>query len=118
MEELNITKNNSKNLLNYLDSLNSKDSFSIAVTYKKNENLTQALTKTLSNLDNHEKYYSNKELSKILLQLEAMENRISLEKMQYNNICKEYKRFDLLFGTDEVEKGAKVEFYDKANTHQ
>ena len=117
-EELMLSKNNSKDLINYLDTLNSKDSISIAMTFEKNENLTRALTRTLSNLDNNDKYYSNKEFSNILLQLEAMENRIVLEKMEYNDICKEYKRFDLLFGTDKVEKGPKVEFYDKANTQQ
>ena len=109
-EQLNNSKAFSIDLFKYVDTLNFKDSLSISLANGKNNRLTQALARTLATLENDKKLMSDNQLQGLLMQLEGCENRIALAKREYNDVCKEYGKADLLFGSDMVEKANEIKF--------
>ena len=109
-EQLSKSKTFAIDLFKYVDTLTLKDSLSICLANEKNNRLTEALEKTLASSDNDKKLSSNNQLPGLFMQLEGCENRIALAKREYNDICKEYKRTDLLFGSDKVEKAPEIKF--------
>jgi len=109
-EQLSKSKNLAIDLFKYVDTLTFKDSLTISLANEKNNRLTKALARTLATSDKDKELRSNKELSALFMQLEACENRIALTKRDYNDICSEYKRTDLLFGSDKVEKASQIRF--------
>lgn len=109
-EQLNNSKVFSIDLFKYVDTLSFKDSVTISLASTKNNKLTQALARTLATLENDKKLRSDNELQVLLMQLEGCENRIALAKQEYNDLCKEYGKTDLLFGSDNEEKAPEVKF--------
>ena len=109
-EQLNNSKVLAVDLFKYIDTLNIKDSLSVSLVSVKNNKLTQALARTIVTLENDKKFRSNNEVNGLLMQLEGCENRIALAKREYNEICKEFKKADLLFGLDQIEKAPEVKF--------
>lgn len=109
-EQLSKSKTFAINLFKYLDTLTLKDSLSISLANEKNNRLTKALARALATSDNDKKLRSNKKLPELFMQLEGCENRIALAKRDYNDVCNEYKRTDLLFGSDKVEKATEIKF--------
>ena len=109
-EQLNNSKLFSIDLFKYIDTLSFKDSLTISLASTKNNKLTQALSRTLATLENDKKFSSANQLQGLLMQLEVCENRITLAKREYNDVCKEYGKIDLLFDSDNVEKAAEVKF--------
>jgi LemA protein len=93
-----------------IDTLSPKDSLSVSLAKIKNNNLTQAFAKTLATLENSRKFRANNQISGLLMQLEGCENRISLATQEYSETCKKFKRTDLLFGSDQIEKVPEVKF--------
>lgn len=54
---------------------------------------------------------SDQKITVLRFQLEAAENRIAILKKDYNNLCLELKRLDLLLKTEEITTGDnKIEF--------
>lgn len=109
-EQLNNSKLFSIDLFKYVDTLSFKDSVTISLASTKNNKLTQALARTLATLENDKKLRSDNQLQGLLMQLEGCENRIALAKREYNDVCKEYGKTDLLFGSDNIEKAPEVKF--------
>jgi LemA protein len=109
-EELNNSKLVSIDLFKYLDTLRLKDSLTISLASTKNNKLTQALARTLATLENDKKLSADDQLQGLLMKLEGCENRIALAKRAYNDVCKEYGKTDLLFGSDSTEKGPEIKF--------
>ena len=72
--------------------------------------MTQALTRALATLANDKKIRSDDQLQGLLMQLEGCENRIALANREYNEVCREYGKTDLLFDSDKVGKAAEVKF--------
>ena len=106
-EQLNNSKLFSIDLFNYVDTLSFKDSLTISLASMKNNKLTQALAKTLATLENNKKFRSDKQLQGLLMQLEGCENRIALAKRDYNSVCEEYGKTNLLFSSGNIEKHLK-----------
>lgn len=109
-EQLNNSKLFSIDLFKYVDTLSFKDSLTISLASIKNNKLTQALSRTLASLENDKKLRSDNQLQGLLMQLEGCENRIALAKREYNDVCKEYGKTDILFGSDNAEKAPEVKF--------
>jgi LemA protein len=109
-EQLNNSKVFSIDLFKYVDTLSFKDSLSISLASDKNSRLTQALARTLATLENDKKLRSDNQLQGLLMQLEGCENRVALAKREYNEVCKQYGKTELLFGSDKVEKAPEVRF--------
>lgn len=109
-EQLNNSKVFSIDLFKYVDTLSFIDSLSISLANNKNNRLTQALARTLASLENDTKLRSDSQLQGLFTQLEGSENRIALAKREYNEVCKEYGKTDLLFGPDTVEKAPEIKF--------
>ncbi len=108
--ELKNSKTYSIDLFNYIDTLTFKDSLTISLANAKNNQLTQAISRTLVTLEKDIKFKNKNEVSGLLMQLEGCENRIALAKREYNEICKEYQRADLYFGNIQVDKAPEVKF--------
>lgn len=109
-KELSNSKVFASDLFKYVDTLKSKDSISITVAYTKYTNLTQALARTIATLETDKKLRNNNEITALLMHLEGIENRIALDKREYNELCMKYNRTDLLFGSEQNEKAPEVKF--------
>lgn len=109
-EQLSNSKLFAVDLFNYIDTLSLKDSLSISRASEMNSKLTQALARTLASVENDKAFRSNNQFLELLMQLEGSENRIVVARRDYNDICKEYKRKDLLFKSDRFDEAPKIEF--------
>jgi LemA protein len=97
-------KSTALDLLRFIDPTRHPDSVVVQVTCQKNTSLTQALSKALVLLLDDSKFKAQEELRNLQTQLEGMENRVAAATRNYNNICVERKRPDLLFDNNQTKK--------------
>lgn len=93
------TKSTAMDLISLIDSSDGVDSLIVRIIYKKNNKLTQALSKALIMITDNSKNKSKSQLQQLQMQLEGTENRIHFAIRQYNDACIQYKRPDLVFDT-------------------
>ena len=83
---------------------------SISLANDKNNKLSQSIATTFLAVENNNKSRGDKKVFEFMMQLEGCENRIAIAKMEYNKLCKESGKNDLLFGKDEANKEQEVKF--------
>ena len=81
----------------FIDSSKNLDSITVEAVYHKNNRLAQSISKALVWVMENKKLKSNPELMGLQAQIEGNENRIAVAKRNYNEICVELNRSDLLF---------------------
>jgi hypothetical protein len=94
---IEMIKSTARDLSLFIDSTKNLDSVTVQETYQKNNSLTQALSKALVVLMDDTKLKSQEELRNLQMQIEMAENRVVVAKRNYNDICVERKRPDLIF---------------------
>ena len=87
-------------LQNYLGSLKELDSVSVGIAAAKNSKLLQTINATLIEIDNHEEIKSKQRFATIQAKLEGCENSIKNASREYNDVCREYHRTDLVLILD------------------
>ena len=81
----------------FIDSSKNLDSLTVKTTYQKSQGVAVALSKMIVMLENDSIHKSQDEYINLQVQLEAAENRIVAAKRNYNEICFNYKREDLIY---------------------
>jgi len=94
---LDSVKSTAVNLSAYINSSTNLDSLTIQTTYHKNDNLSIVLSQVLVQLIDDPTFKSQNESITLQTQLEGAENRTAVAERNYNDACRKYKRFDLLF---------------------
>lgn len=100
----------SSGLVNYIDTMKLRDSLSITIASEKNRRLIGALARNLVLLEGNKDLRAEAKLGELMMQLEGSENRIQRAKLNYNSICREYKRTDLIYGTVPADRAPEVKF--------
>lgn len=108
--ELTKAKGLAVDLFKYTDTLKTLDSLSIFYVNALNTDLTQALARTLVTLERDQKLRSSASVQDLLVQLEGIENRIMVAKMDYNDICSDNNKKELFFGNNTKAKPPEVKF--------
>ena len=90
-------RSTAKDLRQFIDSSKTLDSLTVRLTYEKDNNLRQAVSKTLAALIDDAKFKSQEESKNLQIQLMGVENRMASAKSNYNSICIKYKRTDLIY---------------------
>jgi len=109
-EELKKAKHIAADLFRHVDTLQTLDSLSVSFANYLNTNLTQALARSLMTLERDRKHRNSVPVRDLLVQLEAIENRIMVAKMDYNHACTETNRPDLFFGSNAKAKAPEIKF--------
>jgi len=97
-------------LFKYIDTLNIKDSLTIGLAKNKNDSLRQELGKALPKLIQDPEFRNRSDFMGLIAQLEGINNRIVVARKEYNDLCKKFKRFDLLFDANQIDKPPAVIF--------
>ena len=73
------------------------DSFTVQLVKQKAQESMQIISKAM-NLRMADSSFSTNDFRNLQTEMEAAENRIHLAKTNFNKLCNQYKRMDLLFG--------------------
>lgn len=90
-------KNAARALSNHITKLSPLDSISISFAEVINVKLIQSIQQTLLAVESQPALKALRNFSNLQMKLEGSENEIAVAVNDYNNICMEYKRSDLLF---------------------
>lgn len=97
-------------LYNYVGLLNLTDSVSISIVAAKNKKLLKSLAVTLIEIDSKQEIKSDEKFANFQGELEGCENSIKNAAGNYNDMCREYKRTDLLFLLNYPNNQTEVQF--------
>jgi LemA protein len=107
---ITATKKNTSYLFQVIDPITEVDQEFIAYASKINDKATLAIAKTLASLENDPQFRKRNDVMELLTKLEGIENRLSVQKDNYNNLCKELGKPNLMFGSTIAEKSPQVKF--------
>ena len=96
--ELKRAKGVATHLFHILDTLQIPDSASLFIASQLDIELTGALARILVTLERDKELKNTLVVRELQTNLEAVENRLELAKLNYNNACTKAHRRDLLFG--------------------
>jgi hypothetical protein len=97
---LKESKESASALINELNKLSSIDSLSINLINNNNIKLTNSFKKVLEELKSKETLKNKKKTIEYTMQLEGGDNRIYIEKITFNKVCRENNKTNLIFGDD------------------
>lgn len=106
--QFSVARNMALELNKRVDTLQTRDKFSISGAYALNTSLDTSLSILVGEIFSAAKktrrfWRRNEDALELLSHLEGCENRIAVARGQYNELCNQYKMTDLFFGPYEPE---------------
>ncbi|AEE48649.1 LemA family protein [Haliscomenobacter hydrossis] len=102
--QIGVAQNMALELYKRVDTLQTRDKFSISGVYALNTSLATLVGDIFNAPKKTRRFWRrNDEALQLMSQLEACENRIAVARGQYNELCNQYKMTDLFFGPFEPE---------------